>query len=92
MGAQGPRGHAAVNARGEAPSVVIGWNQGIKSEANIHLGGHYWVNRRVIVHDMGDISRAVGQRVDGILGEDLLGEYKSVLIDYEHKTLIFVDR
>ena len=69
-----------------------GWvSTGQWGEVNIHLGGTYWVNRRVVIDDISPISKSLGQRVDGILGEDLLRRYRSVLIDYEKNTLTLVE-
>jgi len=62
------------------------------AEATIHLGNRRWINRPVVVDDFGPLSDALGWKIDGIFGEDLLRQYRSVLIDYETNTVTFVDR
>lgn len=75
------------------PLKGSGWvSSGQWGEANIHIGGHRWINRRVVVDDMRTISKALGQQVDGILGEDLLSQYRSVIINYNDNRLILIDR
>jgi hypothetical protein len=54
-------------------------------EANLHLGDAYWINRRILVDEMKTLSEAHKQRIDGILGRDILKEFRFVIIDYEHK-------
>lgn|SRR5208282_116224 len=58
-------------------------------EANLHLGDRYWINRRILVDEMQSISQAHKQRIDGILGRDILKEFRFVIIDYEKKVLTF---
>jgi gag-polyprotein putative aspartyl protease len=55
--------------------------------ANLHLGDRYWINRRILVDEMRSISQAHKQRIDGILGRDILREFRFVTIDYEKKLL-----
>jgi len=63
---------------------VAGW-----ATATIDLGGLNWSKRRVLVMDeFREISKGMKQRVDGILGEDLLNEFTSVAIDFEHHRLV----
>ena len=38
--------------------------------------------------DLPDISDSVGQRIDGILGEDVLQEFTLVQIDFRHRRLV----
>jgi len=67
-----------------------GWTgTGRWGEANIRLGDRDWINRRIVVEDVRDISQALNHRTAGILGEDILREFKYITIDYEKKTLIF---
>lgn len=61
-------------------------------EANLHLGDRYWVNRRILVDEMQTLSQAHRQRIDGILGRDILKEFRFVIIDYEHKVFTLGSR
>jgi hypothetical protein len=40
--------------------------------------------------DLPDISNAVGQTVDGILGEDVLKDFAVVKIDFQHRRLVLL--
>jgi hypothetical protein len=56
--------------------------------ATIRIGSMIWVDHRVL--EMGglqDVSRSLRERVDGILGEDLLTDFKMVVINYQDRTL-----
>jgi len=55
--------------------------------ANLHLGDRYWINRRILVDEMRSISQAHKQRIDGILGRDILKQFRFVTIDYERRLL-----
>ena len=58
-------------------------------EANLHLGDRYWISRHILVDEMESISQAHKQRIDGILGRDILKEFRFVIIDYEKKVVTF---
>jgi hypothetical protein len=38
--------------------------------------------------DLPDISNAAGQKIDGIVGEDILKEFAAVQIDFKHHRLV----
>jgi len=77
----------------DTPLKGSGWvGTGRWEEANIRLGDRDWINRRIVVEDVRDISRALNHRVEGILGEDLLREFKYVIIDYDKKFITFGSR
>jgi len=61
-------------------------------EANIHIGDRYWINRRILVDEMRSVSQAHKERIDGILGRDILREFRFVTINYERKVLTFGSR
>jgi hypothetical protein len=37
--------------------------------------------------DLGDVSRRMGTRIDGFVGQDLLTEFATMRIDYRAKTI-----
>lgn len=47
-----------------------------------------WTDHKVLVtSDFQDLSSTLKQRVDGIVGEDVLREFRSVVIDFQHHNL-----
>jgi hypothetical protein len=74
----------------DTPRKGSGWvGTGRWGEANIRLGDRDWINRRIVVEDVSDISRALNHKVEGILGEDILRQFKYITIDYDRKFIIF---
>ena len=57
------------------------------AEVKLSLEHRSWLNRRVCVMDLSDVSRRMGTRVDGFIGQDVLTEFSSVKIDYKNHTL-----
>jgi hypothetical protein len=55
--------------------------------ATLAIGTIVWNDRRVLVVDTQDLSLAAQRRIDGILGQDILDEFKCVEIDLEKKRL-----
>ena len=75
---------ATVRVKGSGLTGTAGW-----ATATIDLGTIQWANRKVLVtKDFREISRSLQQRVDGILGEDVLNEFTSVVIDFKNHRLI----
>jgi Aspartyl protease len=75
---------AGVPVKGSGLIGIAGWDA-----ATIELGTIKWANRRVLVmEEFRAISNNMKQRVDGILGEDLLNEFASVVLDYKNHRLV----
>ena len=75
---------ASVPVKGSGLIGTAGWGA-----ATIELGTIKWANRRVLVmEEFREISKNMKQRVDGILGEDLLNEFASVVLDYKNHRLV----
>ena len=75
---------AGVPVKGSGLIGIAGWDV-----ATIELGTIKWANRRVLVmEEFREISKNMKQRVDGILGEDLLNEFASVVLDYKNHRLV----
>jgi hypothetical protein len=71
-------------AKGSGFTGRAGW-----ANATVTLGANTWANRKILVtDDFREISKGMKQRVDGILGEDLLKEFHFVLIDFKHHRLV----
>jgi hypothetical protein len=78
--------HASVPVKGQGLVGVRGW-----AKATMEIGAISWANREVLVIDeFQEISKSMKQRVDGILGEDLLNEFGSVVIDFKHHRLVLL--
>jgi hypothetical protein len=63
-------------------SEVSSWG-----EATLQVGWKRWKQHLVVVQDQAELRRIFGQPIDGILGQDILGEFRRVIIDSEHHTL-----
>jgi len=75
---------ATVRVKGTGLTGIAGW-----ATATIDLGTIQWANRKVLVtKDFQEISKSEQRRVDGILGEDVLNEFTSVVIDFKNRRLI----
>jgi hypothetical protein len=57
-------------------------------EATLVTGARIWKDHRILVADMKSISDANRQKIDGILGQDILDEFKHIEIDLEGKQLV----
>ena len=57
-------------------------------EATLVTGARIWKDHRILVADMKSISDANRQKIDGILGQDILDEFKHIEIDLEGKRLV----
>jgi len=78
--------HTDAPAKGSGYVGTAGWTQ-----ATMQVGALTWKARRVLVmNDFQEISNSMQQRVDGILGEDILGEFDSLVIDFKHHRLVLV--
>ena len=56
-------------------------------QATLTIGTIVWKDKRVLVVDTKDLSRAFQRKIDGILGQDILDEFKYVEINLEEKRL-----
>jgi hypothetical protein len=59
----------------------------IVREVKLSLEHRSWLNRRVCLMDLADVSRRIGTRVDGFIGQDILGTFSAVRIDYKAHTV-----
>ena len=56
-------------------------------EVKLSLEHRSWLNRRVCVMDLTDVSRRMGTRVDGFIGMDVLTEFSVVRIDFKNRII-----
>ena len=71
-------------SKGSGHVGTAGW-----AKATVEIGTLRWQDRRVLVmNDFEEISKSMKQRIDGILGEDVLKELDYLSIDFKHHRLI----
>ena len=78
--------HADAPTKGSGYVGSAGW-----AKATVEVGAFTWPDQRVLVmSDFQDISNNMKRRIDGILGEDVLKEFASVVIDFKHHRLVLL--
>jgi len=78
--------HADAPAKGSGYVGNAGW-----ARATLEIGTTTWPDRRVLVmDDFRDLSNSMKQRIDGIVGEDVLKEFNSVVLDFKHQRLVLL--
>jgi hypothetical protein len=78
-----------VGANPSKGSGLVGNAAWIK--ATVKVGDEVWRDHEFLAMGvLPDISNAVGQKIDGIMGEDILKEFAVVEIDFRHRRLILV--
>jgi hypothetical protein len=80
---QGSLMESASTAKGSGYSGT-----GVFATAFLRIGPLNWRNHRILVMEMRDFSKSLGQDVDGILGMDLLQEFDTVTVDLRHHRLL----
>ena len=66
---------------GQQPGFV---GEGISMPVNLELERHTWLGRRVSIMNFDGLNGDLGADFDGLLGEDVLREFRSVHIDYRN--------
>ena len=57
-------------------------------KATLKIGDTFWRDHDFLaMDDLPEISQSLGQRIDGILGQDLLRDFQTVEIDFRHRRL-----
>jgi hypothetical protein len=62
--------------------------RGVFKRATLKVGCVTWRDRKVVVTDTRELSKTLGQRVDGMLGIDLLSELGVIVVDFKNHKLI----
>jgi predicted aspartyl protease len=57
-------------------------------KATLKIGNLTWSNHRIVIADMRELSRMLGQPVDGVLGMDFFGEFELVTMDLKRHLLV----
>jgi hypothetical protein len=75
--------------RADPPKKGTGFvGDGRWGEATLATGTRIWKDHRILVADMKSISGTMHRKIDGILGQDILAEFKYIEIDFQHKRLV----
>ena len=72
-----------------SPSRGSGFTgRGVFRRATLRVGSVTWRDHRVVVTDTRELSKSLGQKVDGMLGMDFLSEFELVVVDLKNHKLI----
>lgn len=55
--------------------------------SKLSLGLRSWLNRRICLMGVSDVSKRLGTQIDGFIGTDELSEFQAVRIDYKAQTV-----
>jgi hypothetical protein len=82
--------HEPPSAPRVTPSKGSGYvGSAVAIKATLKLGGSLWRDHDFLaMDDLPDISQSLGQKIDGILGQDLLRDFQTVEIDFRNKRLV----
>jgi len=61
---------------------------GVFTKLSLKIGPVLWRDHRVLAMDMKDISKSLGENIDGLLGMDFLNEFEMVVVDLKQHKLI----
>jgi hypothetical protein len=61
---------------------------GVFAKATLKVGPLAWPDHSVVVMDMREFSKSLGQRIDGLLGMDFFSEFEVVIVDSKRHKLI----
>jgi len=61
---------------------------GVLATAVLKVGSLSSKNCQILVVDLSDLSKSLGQEVDGILGMSVLKEFEIVTVDLRHHKLV----
>jgi hypothetical protein len=56
--------------------------ESLRLPADLRFANHIWAGQRVSVMDLDELKRILGIDLDGLLGQDILREFRSIRIDY----------
>jgi hypothetical protein len=56
--------------------------ESVRLPVDLTLANRLWVGQRVAVMNLEDLQKILGITFDGLLGEDILREFRSIRIDY----------
>jgi predicted aspartyl protease len=60
----------------------------IYTKASLKVGALIWRGQRILAMDMSQISKSLGENIDGMLGMDFLNQFTTVVVDLKAHKLI----
>jgi hypothetical protein len=66
--------------RREPGAGLVGYS--LRRSADVELGEHVWIAQQVSVMDLDELKQMLHMDFDGLLGQDILRQFRSVRIDY----------
>jgi hypothetical protein len=61
---------------------------GVFTKASLKVGSLVWRDRRILTMDMKEVSKSLGENIDGFVGMDFLNEFEIVVVDLRQHKLI----
>jgi hypothetical protein len=62
---------------------------GVFTRASLKVGPLVWRDHRILAMDLKEISKSLGENIDGLLGMDFLNEFEIVVVDLtQHKLIL----
>jgi hypothetical protein len=61
---------------------------GVFTRASLRVGPLVWRDHRILTMDLKEISKSLGENVDGLLSMDFLNEFEIVVVDLRQRKLI----
>jgi Aspartyl protease len=74
----------AVQRNAQSPGLN---GESVAVHLDLKLANHRWVGQRVSIMNLDAISHALGAQFDGLLGQDVLRQFRSVRIDYRARVI-----
>jgi len=59
----------------------------VRGTVDLGLSNRTFLSREILVMDLSDVSKRMGERIDGFLGQDVLREFSAVRVDYKAHTV-----
>jgi hypothetical protein len=62
---------------------------GVFTRASLAVGPVLWRDHRILAVDTSELSKSLGENIDGLLGMDLLKQFDTVIVDFgQHKLIL----
>jgi hypothetical protein len=71
--------------RNRSATFITG--KSVRLPVNLNLADHIWAGQCVTIMNLGELQQVLGVSFDGLLGQDVLSEFRSVRIDYNGRVI-----
>jgi aspartyl protease len=69
-------------------SAAVMTGESVRLPVSLTLADHIWVGQCVTLMNLDELQQVLGIRFDGLLGQDILREFRSVRIDYTSHVIV----